>query len=124
MEWFERIAEERIRAAMSRGEFTGLPGAGRPLKLEDDSAVPGDLRLAFKILKNAGFLPPEMELKKEIHCMMVDLLEGVDDEAGAVKLKREIEFKIMKFNMVMKRPLNLAPFPDYASAVHKKLSGK
>ncbi len=123
MEWFERIAEERIRAAMRRGEFTGLPGAGRPLKFEDDLAVPEDKRLAFKILKNAGFLPPELELKKEIH-LMVDLLTTVDDEDKSLKLRREIEFKIMKFNIAMKRPLCLAPFPDYVSAVHKKLSGK
>ncbi|MFQ5442165.1 MAG: DUF1992 domain-containing protein [Thermodesulfobacteriota bacterium] len=123
MEFFERLAEERIRAAMNRGEFTGLTGAGRPLKLEDDSAVPVDLRLAFKILKNAGFLPAELELKKEIH-QMIGLLMTIDDEGGTLKLKREIDFKIMKFNMAMKRPLNLDPFPEYAAAVHKKLSGK
>jgi len=43
---------------MSRGDFDGLPGAGRPLVLDDDPLVPEDLRLAYRILKNAGFVPP------------------------------------------------------------------
>ena len=46
------IAEKRIAEAMDKGEFDNLPGRGKPLEIEDLSAVPEDLRMAYKILKN------------------------------------------------------------------------
>ena len=63
---FEKIVEERIKEAQLKGEFNDLPGSGKPLELEDDSHISEELRIAYKILKNANFLPPEIELKKEI----------------------------------------------------------
>ena len=51
------IAEQRIREACERGAFDSLPGAGKPLELEDDSHIPEDLRMAYKLLKNAGYVP-------------------------------------------------------------------
>lgn len=54
---FDKLAEERIREAIDRGDFDDLPGKGKPLDLEDDRHLPDDLRLAYKILKNAGCLP-------------------------------------------------------------------
>lgn len=60
------LVEQKLLEAVSRGEFDDLPGAGRPLDLDDDPLVPEDLRLAYRILKNAGFVPPEVETVKEI----------------------------------------------------------
>ena len=60
------IAESKIRTAMARGEFDNLPGRGRPLKLEDCSRVPAELRMGFRLLRNAGCLPPELEARKEM----------------------------------------------------------
>ena len=62
----DHIVERKIAEAISRGELDNLPGAGRPLELDDDSLVPEDLRLAYRILKNAGFVPPEVETLNEI----------------------------------------------------------
>jgi Domain of unknown function (DUF1992) len=59
------IAEEKIRDAMRAGAFDNLPGAGRPLALDDDALIPEDLRMAYRILKNAGCVPPEIEARKE-----------------------------------------------------------
>lgn len=56
----ELIAERRIAEAVARGEFDGLPGAGKPLDLEEDPLVPEELRMANRILRNAGFLPSEV----------------------------------------------------------------
>ena len=54
------IAERRIQEAIERGEFDDLPGKGKPLHLgEDDRSVPEELRMAYRMLKNAGLLPPE-----------------------------------------------------------------
>jgi hypothetical protein len=52
----ERVAEKRINEAIQRGEFDNLPGSGEPLNLEDDRQIPDDLRLAYKILRNADCL--------------------------------------------------------------------
>ena len=56
----------KIAEAIARGELDDLPGAGRPLELDDDALVPEDLRLAYRILKNAGYVPPEVEALNEI----------------------------------------------------------
>ena len=61
----DAMAEERIARALESGEFDHLPGAGRPLELDDDALVPQELRAAYRILKNAGFVPPELEAFKE-----------------------------------------------------------
>jgi hypothetical protein len=58
---FELIAERKIAEAIARGELDDLPGAGRPLDLDDDAMIPEELRLAHRILKNAGYVPPELE---------------------------------------------------------------
>jgi hypothetical protein len=60
MALFDLLAERKIAEAVSRGELDDLPGAGRPLELDDDASVPEDLRVAYRILKNAGFVPPEV----------------------------------------------------------------
>ncbi|MFB6328830.1 DUF1992 domain-containing protein [Pantoea deleyi] len=61
----DELAEQHIRAALEKGELSNLPGAGKPLQLDDDSHVPPELRAGYRLLKNAGFLPPELELRRE-----------------------------------------------------------
>ena len=94
---FEKIIEERIRAAQMKGEFDNLPGSGKPLVFEDDGHIPEDLRLAHKILKNADCLPPEIELKKEI-LKTEDLLAGMADTAEKYHVMKKLNFLIMKLN--------------------------
>jgi len=60
------LVEKKIQEAMACGAFDDLPGAGRPLELTDDALVPEALRVAYRILKNAGFVPPEVEALNEI----------------------------------------------------------
>ena len=66
MSALRRLADSKIRAAMSRGEFDDLRGHGKPLALEDLAGVPTELRMGFKLLRNAGCLPPELEARKEV----------------------------------------------------------
>ena len=63
---FDAIAEKKIVEAIGRGEFDDLPGAGRPLDLDDDPLVPEDLHVAYRILKNAGYVPPEVQKLNQI----------------------------------------------------------
>ena len=63
---FSRIAENRIREAMAQGQFENLPGAGRPLNLEEYFSAPEELRMAYSILKSANCVPAEVELLNEV----------------------------------------------------------
>ncbi len=65
MDALARTAESKIRSAIARGEFDDLPGHGKPLQLEDLSRVPAEHRMGYKLLRNAGCLPPELEARKE-----------------------------------------------------------
>ena len=58
------LAEEKIADAVARGELDDLPGAGKPLEIEDDALVPEDQRMAYRILRSAGMAPPEIEQAK------------------------------------------------------------
>jgi hypothetical protein len=61
------LVERRIEEAIVRGELDELPGAGRPLELDDvDPLLPEELRLAYRILKNAGYVPPEIHAVNQI----------------------------------------------------------
>ncbi len=62
----ELLAEARITAAMEAGEFDRLPGKGAPLRLEDDSMIPPEWRMAFRLLRNAGLAPAWIEARQEI----------------------------------------------------------
>jgi hypothetical protein len=97
----ERLAEERIRDAIQRGEFDNLPGRGKPLDLEDDRHIPDDLRLAYKVLKNAACLPPELELKKEIRKAQ-ELLSSMEDEGQKYRQLQKLNFLVMKLNEMRK----------------------
>lgn len=101
MDFFYKIAENRIQEAMEAGLFDNLEGKGQPLKLEDDSHVPSELRMAYKILKMADCLPPELELRKEI-VRLQDLLAALPDEAEKLKHMRRLNFFVMKLNMMRK----------------------
>lgn len=118
-----KIAEQRIREAQERGEFDDLPGRGQPLRLEDDSNVPEDLRLAYKILKNANCLPPELEAKKEIR-QMEDLLESIPDEKEKYKLIKKINYQIMKLNTMGKKSPLLEEKEIYFKKVVDKIGKK
>jgi hypothetical protein len=103
---FDKIADERIRQSLERGEFDDLPGKGKPLELEEDSHIPADLRLSYKILKNANCLPPELELRKEI-LTTEELLSGIQDTQEKYRQMQKLNYLILKLNMTRKGSLEL-----------------
>ena len=70
------LVETRIREAREEGLFDDLPHKGKPVPVENDSRVPAELRGAYSVLKQAGVLPEEMELKKSIITLR-SMLEAV-----------------------------------------------
>ncbi len=117
---FEKLVEEKILAAQKNGVFDNLEGAGKPLNLEDMSRVPPELRMAYKILKNADCLPPEVELKKEI-ITAEKMLANVKDEQERYKCMKKLNFLIMKFNTMANRSVRFEIPQVYEEALMDKM---
>ena len=98
MEYLHRLVEDRIQKAQGEGAFDNLAGKGRPLNLDDDSAIPEDLRLTFKVLKNSNCLPVEVELRKEIFNLR-QLLNAAIDPEDRRGLRRDLNLLILNFNL-------------------------
>lgn len=99
---FSRVAERRIKEAMSRGEFENLPGAGKPLDLEDYFNTPEELRMAFSILKNANCAPAEVELLNEVARLERAVAETADDSARA-ELRRTLASRRSELALMLER---------------------
>ena len=123
MSYFWRIAEEKIREAQRTGAFDNLPGKGKPLQLEDMSWVPEDLRIGYLILKNAHVLPPEAELRKDIHTLE-DLLKHVEDEGERRALAKSIQLKIIRLDLLKRRSTSMTSLAEYKRKLVAKFAIK
>lgn len=102
MDLFQHIAEARIQEAVDAGFFDDLALAGQPLPGEDLCGVPAELRMAYRVLRNAGMLPEEMELKREL-VHLRDLLAACTDEAEGQRLQRRITARSLRYQILMER---------------------
>src|SRR5690349_3707956 len=96
------IAEQRIREAMDRGFFDHLAYRGRPLRLEEDEGTPPDPRMVFKILKDAGCLPPEVELRREI-ASLSELLDAAVEPEERARVRRELNDRRLRLELLRRR---------------------
>ncbi len=97
---FEIIAERKIQQAIEEGQFDNLPNKGKPLVDDGLDMVPEDLRMAYKIMKNAGVVPEEIELRKGI-INLYELLNACADEAERKAIRAKINEKQLKYNLIM-----------------------
>ena len=123
MDIFTQIAEEKIREAQAKGEFDNLSGKGKPLNLDEDNHVPQELKIAYKILKNSGYIPPELELQKEINTTL-DLLKHCTDEREKYKKIQKLNLLITRMNMTRKVPVNLEQDQFYYEKIVDKVKVK
>jgi hypothetical protein len=84
----DQLAERRITEAQQRGELDGLAGEGRPLRLDDEPLVAPELRAAYRLLKNAGYVPPDVQLRREIADVETLLSQARGVEARSAVSKR------------------------------------
>ena len=117
---FVKIVEERIRRAQKKGVFENLEGSGKPLDLLDDQMVAEELRLTYKILKNADYLPPEIELKKEIQ-QTEELLSGMGETAAKYRTMQKLNFLIMKLNTLRNTSIEFEAPQKYSDKLIEKL---
>jgi hypothetical protein len=118
--FLEKIAESRILEAIQDGAFDNLAGKGQPLTLGDDRDIPPELRMAYKILKMADCLPPELELQKQIITLQ-DMMAGMPDEAAKLQQMRRLNFLTMKLNMMRRVSPLLQEHNEYSAKVLDKL---
>jgi hypothetical protein len=117
---FIKIIEQRIREAQKKGEFDNLEGSGKPLDFTADQSVAEELRLAYKILKNADCLPPELELKKEIR-QTEELLAGMSETAEKYRMMKKLNYLILKLNTLRKSSVVFDEPQKYSDKLMKKL---
>lgn len=85
----EQIAQS-LRDAQRSGELQSAASWGKPLDLADGYAqTPEELRMAFKALKDAGFVPPEVETMKQIAALR-EVMAAEHDTAKAEAMRRRI----------------------------------
>jgi hypothetical protein len=84
----DQIIERRIAEAQLRRDFDDLPGAGQPLALDDDSLVAPELRAAYRLLRNAGYVPEEVQLLRELGSVEQLIAQAVDEADRAVASAR------------------------------------
>ena len=95
---FEKIAEEKIREALAKGEFDNLEGKGKPLDHSAYFAAPTDVRLGYSMLKSNGFVPEEVEILKEIEALKAEAEAAGPDRR--LELGREVNDLVLKLDML------------------------
>src|SRR4051812_25837025 len=103
MDLFARIAEDKIKEAIKNKEFENLPGMGKPQDFKDD--LPGmnaEMKMGYRILKNAGFLSDNVDIRKEM-LTIEDLISVATDDAEIARLQEKLTRKKLQFEKVMEQ---------------------
>ncbi|MGP7818288.1 J-domain-containing protein [Niallia sp. 01092] len=122
MDFSSLISEEKIKKAYKNGEFNNLPGFGKTLPKDDLAAVPEELRMAYRVLKNAGFSPEENQLKQEL-LTIEDLLKTCCDKEKE-ELQKKYNEKLLRFNKMMREKRGTshsASFKKFQQKIESKL---
>jgi PAS domain-containing protein len=120
MDPFFHVVERQLEQAERDGAFENLPGRGRPLELEDLSMVPPELRASWILLRSSGFVPPELEARKD-WVRLQDLLAACADAAERPRLQREAQQALLRYRLLMERAGHRQGFLDYQAELLKKL---
>lgn len=118
----DQLVEERIRQAQVEGAFDALPGTGRPLKLDDDLLIPEELRMVCRVLKNAGYVPPEVEQLRELRQLEAMVLS---QEAAGVRLaaRKRLQYLLMQLEQAGMARVAERAWAEYAQKVAARIAG-
>jgi hypothetical protein len=98
---FDRLADRRIREAMTEGKFDRLPKRG-VIDLEEYFKLPAELRMAYSILKSAGCVPEEVELLRDVDRLRTELAAAADEASRSV-IRRALADAHLKLDLVLER---------------------
>ena len=122
MDPFFHLVERRIEQAIADGAFDALPGRGAPLRLDDLDGVPAELRASFLLLKAHGFVPPELEARKE-WLRLEDLLAACSDAGERPALQRGARRAQLRYRLLMERAGFSQGLLDYREQLTARLEG-
>lgn len=117
------VSEQRIKKAYEDGDFSHLPGYGKPLNLDDDLGVPEELKMAHRMMKNAGYTMDEMNVKKEM-MRIEDMIRACEDEGEKHGLQQSLNEKMLKYNSMLSKKrvnTNSSLFKNYEHKLETKL---
>jgi hypothetical protein len=100
---FDFIAEQRIKEAIAKGEFDNLEGFGKPIDNTEYFSAPEEDRIAFHILKNAGVVPEEVELRKSIYEISKEILATEDINTRSLLENKKIWLEDRLFVLIDNR---------------------
>ena len=84
----------KLAESEAAGELRHARSWGKPLELGDGyDETPTELRMGMKILKDAGVVPAEVELMREIEALRLALVTAGDDEAARAGRQRLSEMQ-------------------------------
>lgn len=66
MRHWESLVDRLLKDAIGNGDISHLPGAGKPLNLDDDTYTPDDMRIAYKMMQENDVAPEWMMLGKTL----------------------------------------------------------
>ncbi|MDH3537395.1 MAG: DUF1992 domain-containing protein [Gammaproteobacteria bacterium] len=119
----DSLAEEKILAAVRRGEFEDLPGSGKPLVLEQDISIPEELRVGYRLLRNAGCLPPELSLRHEIREVEA-LLQQAEADVERAAIRRRLQLLRVRLAASGREINLLVEAGAYREKLIQKLTGE
>lgn len=114
------VSEDKIRRAIKEGKFDNLEGKGKPLPPDEAMNLPAELRMAYRMLKNSGYVPAEIAEEREI-VRTIDLLEHMEDEGERYRQMQKLDVMIMKMNEKRGRPVHLDPTDEYYRRIVEKV---
>lgn len=117
----DKLIEERIRKAQAEGAFDNLPGEGKPLNLDDDQLIPEELRMVCRVLKNAGYVPPEVEELRELR-QLEAVVVGDALEGERLAARKRMEFLLIKLEQSGMARVAQAAWNQYADKVAARLA--
>lgn len=99
---FIDLIEQKILEAQRNGGFDNLPGQGKKLVLEEDAGIPDELRVAYRVLKNAGAIPQEVHLMNETTALK-ERVKSETDPGKREQLMKDLREMQLRLTILLER---------------------
>jgi Domain of unknown function (DUF1992) len=93
------LLDDHIGRALAESEKSGelktSSSYGKPLHFgQGYEQTPADLRMGYKILKDAGVLPPEVQLMRDIETLHLSLQDALDNAQTRAAQQRLVDMRL------------------------------
>ncbi len=93
MNKWKNVVDKLLNEAIGNGDISHLPGAGKPLRLDNDSHTPADMRMAHKIMGDHDVIPEWISKSQELEKVESDLHKLARRGARQYQQKRQASQK-------------------------------